>query len=286
MFSYEKLKAYNSLMRLDKPIGTLLLLWPTLTALFIASHGHPIALTTFVFLVGVMVLRAAGCIVNDIFDRNFDRHVKRTQARPMTTGKVSVPEALLVLTCLLFFALLLVLLLNHYTLFLAVIGALLVVIYPLMKRITHLPQLFLGIVFNWGILLAFTAETEHLSFIAWLIFFIAALWTVAYDTIYAMVDRDDDIKIGIKSTAILFGDSDRLIIGYLQMAVIFLLFVLGFIIKATFWFYLSVLCVLLLFAYQQLLIKEREPTLCFKAFLNNHWAWMVIFIGVFLNYSS
>lgn len=281
----ERLHQYALLIRWDKPVGTLLLLWPTLAALTIASNGRPTALVLFVFICGVFLIRAAGCILNDIADRNIDHAIARTKERPLATGKISVIEALALCALLLFIAFVLVLQLNTLTIILAVIGVVLAAIYPLTKRWISAPQVCLGLAFNWGIPMAFAAETGHIPFVAWLFYVIAIIWTVGYDTMYAMVDREDDLKMGIKSTAILFAQNDRMIIAALQLSTTLLLLLLVLILHSNFWAYLGILVTALLFGYQQFLIKDRKPELCFKAFLNNHWAWMVFFLGIYLSYA-
>ena len=280
----QQLPHYLRLMRFDKPIGILLLLWPTLWALWIAAHGVPRLKILIIFIIGVVVMRAAGCIVNDYADRDIDKYVQRTHKRPLTSGTVTVTEAsgLFVILCLI--ALGLVLLLNKLVIGLAVVGILLAVIYPFLKRFTHLPQLWLGVAFSWGIPMVFAAQTGHVPSIAWLLFLTAVLWPIAYDTQYAMVDREDDFKIGVKSTAILFGRYDRLMIGLLQFAFIGLFIVLGLLLQLNFWFYLGVILATGLLVYQQILLHDRVPKNCFKAFLNNNWVGLVIFVGLLFSY--
>lgn len=280
----KQLYFYARLMRLHRPIGILLLLWPTLWALWIASNGHPNLLVLVIFILGVVVMRSAGCVINDIADRKFDGEVARTKGRPLTAGQVSIKEALTLFIILLFVALGLVVLLNNLTTKLAVFGLIIAIIYPFMKRITHLPQLILGVAFAWGVPMAFAAQTNSLPGVAWLIFFIAALWPVAYDTMYAMVDKQDDLRIGVKSTAILFGSADRFIIGLIQIIILSLLIVLGILITAKIYYFIGVLIAALLFIYQQSLIKNRDPKSCFQAFLNSNWVGMIIFLGLVLNY--
>jgi len=283
MLATNKLHHYARLIRWDKPIGTLLLLWPTLTALWMASRGVPSLSMLVIFSCGVFLMRSAGCILNDLADRDIDAHVARTQQRPLATGALTVKEALQF--CLLLFscAFILILFLNRLTQLLAVIGALLTLIYPFMKRFTHLPQVGLGIAFNWGIPMAFAAQTGHVPAIAWMLFLIASLWTIAYDTQYAMVDRHDDLRIGVKSTAILFGEWDRAILFYLQLFVLALWVILGLSQGRTWPFYAGICACSASFAYQQYLIKDRLPAECFKAFLHNHWAWLCVFVGVLLS---
>ncbi len=274
--------AYWRLMRFDRPIGILLLLWPTLWALWIAAKGVPNAVILTVFVLGVILMRATGCIINDFADRKIDTYVKRTQKRPLATGQVSEKEAIFLFTILCLIAFALVLLLNKLTILLASIGVVLAIIYPFMKRYTHFPQFVLGVAFSWGVPMAFAAQTGHVPLIAWLLFLAAALWTVAYDTQYAMVDREDDLKIGVKSTAILFGRFDRLIVGALQTTVLVFLVGLGIGLKLTMWYYLALIGVTCLMLYQQYLTRSREPASCFRAFLNNNWVGLLVFIGILL----
>jgi 4-hydroxybenzoate polyprenyltransferase len=280
----KKIKPYIALVRLNKPIGILLLLWPTLWALWLASAGHPDPMILFVFVTGVIVMRSAGCIANDIADRHFDAHVTRTRERPLASGKISVTSALVLFFILLSVAFGLVLLCNALTIQLAFIGAGLAIIYPFLKRITHLPQLGLGLAFTWGVPMAFAAETNAIGKEAWFLFLTAMLWPIIYDTMYAMVDRDDDIRIGVKSTAILFGAWDKNIIAALQL--IFLSFVLavGVLFELKSVFYICVFASFLLFIYQQWLIKNNDRDACFRAFLNNNWVGLIIFLGIFLSY--
>lgn len=280
----EKFKAYLKLMRLDKPIGFYLLLWPTLWALWLASDGKPAFYFVLIFIAGVFVMRSAGCIINDMADRNIDGFVERTAKRPLATKKVSLKEAFIILFILLSMALGLVLLLNRLTLELALIGLFITFIYPFLKRITHLPQVGLGVAFSWGIPCSFAAITGELSFKAWVLFFPALLWPIIYDTLYAMADKKDDLKIGVKSTAILFAEKDKRILVGLQLLFIGLLINVGFYFQLNHWFYLSLLIGAMLFIYQQILIKDRIPAACFKAFLNNQWVGLSIFIGILLNY--
>lgn len=279
-----RLWPWLQLMRLDRPIGTLLLLWPTLWAVWIAGAGNPSARTIIVFTLGVIVMRAAGCVINDYADRNFDGHVKRTQARPLATGALRGRDALMLFAGLMVIALILVLMLNRFTFYLAFGGAALAIIYPFMKRFTFLPQLFLGAAFAWAIPMAFAAETETLPAAAWLIFVAKLLWTVAYDTQYAMCDREDDLKVGIKSTAILFGEADRLIIGVLQVLTLWPLWLLGRGLDFGWTWYLGLAVAAGLFVYQQWLIRDRQPEGCFRAFLNNQWVGAALFAGLWLQY--
>ena len=233
-----------------------------------------------VFILGVILMRASGCIINDIADRNLDGHVARTQNRPLPAGAISTPQALIAFGLLAICAFALVLTLNRFTMLLSLPAIALAVSYPFMKRFTHFPQAVLGIAFSWSIFMAFAAQANHIPWIAWPLFLSGALWTLIYDTEYAMVDREDDIKMGMKSTAILFGQYDRLIIGVLQIMVVALWCYCGFLLHANWLYFVAVACALALFGYQQYLICNRLPADCFKAFLNNNWIGMIIFIGV------
>ncbi len=277
--------AYLQLMRLDRPIGTLLLLWPTYWALWLAADGLPSLKNFIIFTLGVFLMRAAGCVINDYADRNFDGHVKRTRQRPFAAGKVTEKEALLLFAVLVTISFILVLFTNRLTILLSVGGLVLASIYPFMKRHTHLPQVVLGAAFSWGIPMAYAAEAGALSEVAWLLFTANLIWTVAYDTMYAMVDRDDDLKIGVKSTAILFGDADRLIIGGLQLLTLVILGLVGSRADLGYFYFVSIGVMALFFIYQQHLIRDRQRDPCFKAFLNNNWAGLSIFIGLLLHYS-
>lgn len=275
-----KARAYWQLMRMDRPIGSLLLLWPTLWALLLAAQGLPDVRVLVVFVLGVFLMRSAGCVINDFADRHVDGHVKRTSQRPLPAGLVSAKEALLLFVILAVTAFLLVLTMNTLTIQLSFVGILLAFIYPFMKRFTHLPQLVLGLAFSWSIPMAWSAQADALPPQVWVLFLINALWTVAYDTQYAMVDRDDDVKIGIKSTAILFGRWDKRIIGLLQLATLGLLVALGQGLELSASYYWSLLVAAGLFAYQQHLIRYRERMPCFQAFLNNNYVGMAITAGI------
>ncbi|MCV6622099.1 MAG: 4-hydroxybenzoate octaprenyltransferase [Cellvibrionaceae bacterium] len=280
----DKLYAYAQLMRIDRPIGTLLLLWPTLWALWLANEGMPPWHLLVIFTAGVFIMRAAGCVINDYADRNFDGHVERTQHRPLAAGKIAPRNALILFSVLGILAFALVCLTNTFTIALSFGGIALAACYPFMKRHTHLPQLVLGAAFSWGIPMAFSASLNELPPTAWLVFTANLLWTVVYDTQYAMVDRDDDLKIGIKSTAILFGEQDKMIIGCLQGLTIMSLIVLANRFDLGFAFYMSLAVATGLFAYQQILIRGRERQACFKAFLSNNYVGAAIFAGVALSY--
>lgn len=278
-----KLQAYSRLMRIDKPIGTLLLMWPTLWALWLANMAVPPISVLVVFVLGVIVMRAAGCVINDYADRKVDGHVQRTQNRPLPSGAVSSKEAKYLFVGLALVAFVLVLTMNLMTILLSVVGLALAWVYPFMKRYTHLPQVVLGAAFGWAIPMAWAAVSESLPFVCWLVFIANICWTVAYDTQYAMVDRDDDLKIGVKSTAILFGRFDKLIIGLLQLATLILMAWVGLLLQLNGAFYWSLLLAAALFVHQQRLIAQRERQLCFQAFLNNNYVGLVLFIGVLMN---
>ena len=281
---YPKAWPWIQLMRLDRPIGTLLLLWPTLWAVWIAGEGSPSVKTVLVFTLGVIVMRAAGCVINDYADRDFDGHVTRTRARPLATGALRGRDALLLFAVLVAIAFVLVLFLNRFTLYLSFGGLALAVLYPFMKRFTYLPQLFLGAAFSWAVPMAFAAETNSVPVHAWLIYTANLLWTVAYDTEYALCDKEDDLKIGIKSTAILFGDADRAIIGLLQGMALLALLLLGQQLQFTWPWLLGLATAAGLFGWQQWLIRAREPAACFRAFLNNQWVGLAIFAGLLAHY--
>lgn len=271
-------------MRIDKPIGSLLLLWPTLWALWIAAQGTPDLSVLIVFTLGVLLMRSAGCVINDFADRKIDGFVERTKNRPLPSGRATANEALSLFSLLAVCAFLLVLTQNYLTIQLSFVGILLACSYPFMKRFTHLPQFILGLAFSWSIPMAYAAQTNELPAVVWLLFAINILWTIAYDTLYAMVDRDDDLKIGVKSTAVLFAQYDKLIIGLLQLSCLSLLLLLGWI-QALGWIYFSALFfVLVLFIKQQIQIREREKKACFKAFLDNNYIGLVIFVALLLSY--
>lgn len=275
-----KALAFWQLTRMNRPIGSLLLLWPTLWALFLAADGLPDWHVLTVFVLGVLFMRSAGCVINDFADRNVDGHVKRTANRPLPSGLVSSKEALMLFVVLVVCSFLLVLTMNTLTIMLSGIGIVLAVTYPFMKRVTYLPQFVLGLAFSWAIPMAYAAESNQVPTEAWLLFVINALWTIAYDTQYAMVDRDDDLKIGIKSTAILFGRFDKLIIGLLQLSVLTLLIILGSQLALSSVYYWGVLAAAGFFVYQQWLIKHREREACFKAFLNNNYVGGLVFAAI------
>ncbi|MGM8225427.1 4-hydroxybenzoate octaprenyltransferase [Cellvibrio sp. ARAG 10.3] len=276
----QRIRLYWQLMRMHKPIGALLLLWPTLWSLWLAADGVPRWDVLVIFVLGVFVMRSAGCVINDFADRKVDGHVKRTRERPLVSGQVSSGEAiaLFIGLCLLAFGL--VLLTNPLTIQLSVGGVLLAFCYPFMKRYTHLPQVVLGAAFAWAIPMAFAAQSGALGVEVWLLYTAVVLWTVVYDTFYAMVDRDDDLRIGVKSTAILFGEQDRLMTGVLQALTLYALVMVGSRFELGTFYYISLGVAAALFAYQQYLIRFRQREACFKAFMNNNWVGLAVFIGV------
>ncbi len=281
---YKKLSLYAQLIRLDKPVGIFLLLWPTLIALWLAAKGWPDPFVLFVFVMGVILMRSAGCAINDYADREIDKKVKRTKQRPLAAGKITEKEALIVFASLGLIAFILVLFMNQLTIWLSLVGIILAISYPFMKRYHYLPQVHLGAAFGWSVPMAYAAQANEVTAVAWLIFIATVLWATIYDTMYAMVDYDDDIKIGVKSTAILFGNQDKLIIGVLQVLLILNLLLIGQRAELGLFYYIGVAIASLLAIYQQLLIHDREPELCFRAFLNNNWFGFALFTGVFLNY--
>lgn len=275
---------YLTLIRFDRPIGTYLLLWPTLWALWLAAEGVPDIKLLVIFSVGTFLMRSAGCIVNDYADRKLDGRIKRTKDRPLATGLISAKEALIFCGLLCIAAFILVLFTNTKTILLSVVALILAASYPFMKRYTYYPQLVLGAAFSWGIPMAFAAQRNELPSELWLVYVAVLLWTVAYDTFYAMIDRDDDIKVGIKSTAILFGDNDRKITAVIQGVVILIMLLVGSQFSLSYWYYGSVVGAAGLFIYQQYLIRDRDRDECLKAFLHNHWVGAMIFSGIFLHY--
>ena len=279
-----QLREYALLMRLHRPIGTLLLLWPTLWGLWIAGAGRPDPHVLLVFVAGVVLMRSAGCVMNDFADRRIDPHVARTRDRPLARGTVTPLEALLLAGALGAVAFGLVLTLNRLTVLLALAGAVLTVAYPFLKRFTHLPQIWLGASFGWSVPMAFAAQTGAVPQLAWLMFIAVVIWAVVYDTMYAMVDREDDLQLGVRSTAILFGDADRLIIGVLQVLLLVALALVGQQAALGAWYYGALLVATGLALWQQWLIRERRPEDCFRAFLNNHYFGMTVFIGILLHY--
>ena len=272
---------YITLMRADKPIGTYLLLWPTLWALWLAADGWPSLINLVVFILRTYVMRSAGCVINDYADRELDRHVKRTENRPLTSGKVSEREALELFALLVLIAIALVLFTHPMTWLLAPVALLIASAYPFMKRYTHFPQVVLGAAFSWAIPMAYAAEIQTLPLQVWVLYAANLLWVVAYDTYYAMVDRDDDLVIGIRSTAVLFGKFDRLIIISLQSFSLILLYYVGEISNLTWPFHVSLIIAAVLFLRQLMMTSDKDRQRCFEAFLNNHYVGMVIFAGIF-----
>lgn len=281
---YTKLPAFAELTRTNKPIGIYLLLWPTISALWIAEEGFPRFSLLFIFVFGTALMRSAGCCINDFADHKIDEKVARTQRRPLAVGSLTRKDAFLCFAVLSLISFSLVLMTNERTIILSFAAIALVAVYPFMKRFTHLPQLVLGIAFSWGILMAFSAATGDVPQAAYLLFVANCLWTVAYDTQYSMVDREFDIEIGVKSTAILFGDADKVIIGSLQVMFILAMILAGRQFELGAFYYLSLVIASGLLAYQQYLIKDRLPGPCFESFLNNNWVGTVIFIGVLLSF--
>jgi 4-hydroxybenzoate polyprenyltransferase len=280
----DRIMQYWLLARFDRPIGILILLWPALWALWVASDGRPDLLVLTVICLGVVLMRAAGCVINDYADRDFDPHVERTCQRPIAAGKVTPKEALIVFIVLCLCAFGLVLLLNIYTIVLSFIAAFLAASYPFMKRYTQLPQAYLGIAFGWAVPMSFSAQINSIPAVAWVMFLAVVLWALVYDTMYAMVDKDDDLKIGIKSTAILFGDYDRHIMAILQLIIIGLLLTVGQMKHLSWPYYGGVLVAAGFSVYQQKLIYHREKAQCFKAFLNNNWFGVAVFVGLVIDY--
>jgi 4-hydroxybenzoate polyprenyltransferase len=275
---------YGRLMRLDKPVGTWLLLWPTLWGLWIAGEGHPDAHVFIVFVLGVIVMRSAGCVINDFADRDIDQQVTRTQQRPLADGRVAPGEALILFFALGLIAIALVLTLDRLTQVLAIVAALLTMIYPFAKRFFSAPQLILGTAFGWSIPMAFAAQTGSIPRLAWLMWLTVLIWAVIYDTMYAMADRDDDLRIGIKSTAILFGMADVFIVTLLQIVFVLALLLIGAAAKLGGWYFASIGITTLLLTYQRILIRDRDAQRCLQAFVNNQHVGAVIFFGIALDY--
>ena len=280
----DRLVQYALLARMHQPIGSLLLLWPTLWALWIAGAGEPDPAVVLVFVAGVFVMRSAGCVMNDFADRRIDPHVRRTRNRPIASGKVTPREALVVFAALCLVGLALVLTLNRLALMYSFAAVALAASYPFMKRWTYLPQVHLGVAFGWGIPMAFAALANEVPPLAWLLLTGVVAWAVAYDTMYAMVDREDDVRVGVKSSAILFGDTDRFFVGASQVAVLAVLVLAGRQAGLGAFHAAATAAGALLFVYQQYLIRNREPAACFKAFLNNNWVGAVVFAGIVADY--
>ena len=279
-----KLQLYGQLIRFDKPIGVYLLLWPTLWALAVAGEGAPDRRVLLVFVAGVFLMRSAGCAINDFADRHIDLHVARTKDRPLTSGLIGEKEALVVFVLLCLLAFCLVLSLNRFTIWLSIVGVLLVASYPFAKRFHYLPQVHLGAAYGWSVPMAFAAQTESLPKQAWLLYVATLVWTVAYDTMYSMVDREDDLKIGVKSTAILFGQFDRAMTGLFQILFILSLWLMGRELGFSEIYFYSLFVASTFLIYEQLMIMHRKPEDCFLAFLHNHWVGAIVFGGIIGHY--
>lgn len=280
-----QLRNYGKLMRIDKPIGIWLLLWPTLWALWLAGEGTPDQGLFVIFVIGVFVMRSAGCVLNDFADRKIDPYVERTRTRPLATGAVAPLEALTLFAALGLIAVGLATMLNKQAQLLAIVGAGLTIAYPFIKRFISIPQFVLGAAFGWAVPMAFAAQTGETPELAWLLFGIALVWAVIYDTFYAMVDREDDKKIGVKSTAVLFGEVDLFVIAGLQLLMLLALVFVGFRAELGLWYYLSVAAAAAMMAWHLWLARDRQPAGCFQAFLKNHLIGLVIFVGIVLHYT-
>jgi 4-hydroxybenzoate polyprenyltransferase len=279
----ERLREYALLIRVDRPIGVFLLLWPTLWALWLAADGQPDKTVVVVFVLGVFLMRSAGCVINDIADRNTDPFVDRTKERPLAARRVSVPEAwcLFLVLCLAAFGL--VLMMNPLTIMLAFVAVLLAASYPFMKRFHNLPQVHLGVAFGWSVPMSYAALTNTVPLEAWLVLLANVVWSVVYDTMYAMVDREDDLRIGVRSSAILFGARDKAIIGRLQALLLALLVLVGGVAGLGIVYFVALIPVAIFAVYQQYLIRNRDPEGCFRAFLNNNWTGLVVFCGILVD---
>lgn len=280
----DRVQQYWILARFDKPIGILILLWPALWALWVASEGKPDWWVLFIICSGVVLMRAAGCVINDYADRKFDPHVERTKQRPIAAGNVSPKEALILFAVLCLIAFVLVLQLNFMTIMLSFVAAFLAASYPFMKRYTQLPQAYLGVAFGFAVPMSFSAQINEIPVVAWVMYLAVMLWALVYDTMYAMVDKEDDLKIGVKSTAILFGDKEREIMAVLQIIIIVLLITVGNMAQLGAFYYAGVAVAVVLSIYQQILIFNRDKVLCFKAFLNSNYFGLAVFIGLLLDY--
>jgi 4-hydroxybenzoate polyprenyltransferase len=280
-----QLRNYGKLMRVDKPIGLWLLLWPTLWALWLAGEGHPDSSLFIVFVLGVFFMRSAGCVLNDYVDRKIDPYIKRTRSRPIASGAVTPAEALILFVALSLIAIGLATMLNRPARMLAIVAAALTVAYPFIKRYVSIPQFILGTAFGWAVPMAFAAQTGEAPQLAWLVFSTALIWAVIYDTFYAMVDREDDRKIGVKSTALLFGDVDLFVIAGLQILMLAALVFVGLRAELGSWYYAAVVAAAGLMGYHQWLARDRQPAACFAAFLHNHIIGLVIFVGIVLHYA-
>lgn len=280
----EKLPHFLSLTRLDRPIGIYLLLWPMLWGLWFAAQGIPKLSVLVIFILGTILTRSAGCAINDFADRKLDAHVTRTKARPLATGALSAIEALACTALLMLLAFGLVLLTNQLTIMMSFVALVLAVIYPFTKRITHWPQAFLGLAFAFAIPMAFAAQTNSVPWLAWCLFIAAVIWAIAYDTVYAIADREFDIKMGMKSTAILFGSNELRIVFCLQLIMLSILFFVGVSTGRGALFNLSLFAGLFFVVYQNKITQTRDPAMCIKAFLNNHYLGMTVFIGIVLDF--
>jgi 4-hydroxybenzoate polyprenyltransferase len=279
----ERLQNFALLMRWHRPIGTLLLLWPALIALLLASDEMPSTALWIIFIVGTFIMRSAGCVINDFADKKFDGYVVRTKDRPIVSGKVSSTHALMLFALLLVIAFMLVCMTNLQTIALSFVAAFLALLYPFTKRYIQFPQVILGIAFGWAIPMAYSAQNHALTFDCWALFLATVLWAIAYDTQYAMVDKEDDLKIGVKSTAILFGKYDKFWIGFCHLLMLILLWIIGEHLQLNIFYYIGIIVAGILAFYQQVLIRHREPKACFQAFLNNQWIGAVLFIGTVTN---
>jgi 4-hydroxybenzoate polyprenyltransferase len=280
-----RIRDFIELARLHKPIGIWLLLWPVLWAVWIAGASHPTPKVLVIFVLGTIAMRSAGCVINDLADRDFDPYVKRTRDRPIASRRIAPAEALVWFLALIACALALVLQLDPQTIRMSVAGAVLAVTYPFFKRFFPLPQFYLGVAFSWGVPMAFNAENGSVPRVAWILFFAGIIWAAIYDTMYAMVDREDDLKIGVKSSAIVFGDMDRVIIGMLQALMLFALYLVGTNMEFGYWYNLGLVGAAVFFAWQQWRIRDRQPEACFAAFLNNQYVGLSVFIGILLEYA-
>jgi len=280
-----QLRNYGKLMRVDKPIGIWLLLWPTLWALWLAGEGHPDSGLFVVFVLGVFFMRSAGCVLNDIVDRNIDPYVERTRTRPIASGAVAPTEAFVLFVALALIAVGLATMLNRPAQMLAIIAGALTVAYPFIKRYVSIPQFILGAAFGWAVPMAFAAQTGETPQLAWLVFGTALIWAVIYDTFYAMVDREDDRRLGVKSTALLFGDMDLFVIAGLQLVMLTALLFVGLQAELGFSYFAAVAVSAVLMGYHQWLARDRHPAGCFAAFLHNHFIGLIIFIGIVLSYT-